>query len=304
MKYVATPFIAMVILAIALSCTKNLEKIPIEVILFDKITENKEGLKYPEYLLEILNPMSEFCENKMVIGFYPVKIKRRDLNDEIDFNYITTKAGNDKKIKFVARQLKNFFETAKIDPILLKSTPLPGSFDSYINAQMVKDNLFFYSDNEESRINGFKVHYTVEDLRKAISKYMCQTKNDIAKVTVVVLPPSEAMIVFAPEDKPSSALPPKELQSAFEELTNLNISPNERAKLIPNLLEHLFSEGSTIEKYGENGTSVGIHTTKDYLYSLVLSRSIDRIQILDAKKDNTDRKFWTVKLVEHHRLSL
>jgi hypothetical protein len=118
------------------------------------------------------------------------------------------------------------------------------------------------------------------------------------------------IILTASNKKPSAILPSNlgepastmapDLSTALAQLTDTQKSPDERSELIPGIVKQYFTSDGTIEEMGKSGIRLGIKPAETYLNALILQRSIERLEILEAKKGKENDKYWTIKVIAHH----
>ncbi len=89
------------------------------------------------------------------------------------------------------------------------------------------------------------------------------------------------------------------LAAAFSTLIDLKKSPDERSEMISGIVEQFFTSDGTIEEMGEGNLRLPVKPVENYLNSLITSRTIVRLEILDRKMK--DGRCWTVKIKEHHQ---
>jgi hypothetical protein len=281
------------------ACSKDLIKVPIEIVLFENVKSPDN--QYPIYFKEILEPSQDVCDKKITFGYYPINFKRKDYNAEFILDYLNNKQGNDKKIKFVSRQLKTYFEMNKLDSILThRAAIVNGNFDEYVKAHKESNDVFYYSLNDEIKMNGVKVYYSNADLRKSISESVC--KDSSQKIVVVIIPSG-----FLPEpDLPThidsnmtSSTSSDNVNKIFKSLTNKTVSKEERLKLVPQILNTYFTDKATVEPFEVNGTPMQQKYMKEYLEEIVFYLSLDSIQVLKSFSD-ANGKYDNVQIVEHH----
>ncbi|MDP1815346.1 MAG: hypothetical protein Q8K92_12930, partial [Leadbetterella sp.] len=96
------------------------QKVELEVQLFKNLCTHK-AQKYPEDIQSLSKPLKDIGESKANWAFYPFSLKRVDLNKTAKLNYLDNRAGNDKKINFVVREHRQFFEENTVDTLLVSS---------------------------------------------------------------------------------------------------------------------------------------------------------------------------------------
>jgi len=273
------------------SCDKiDTEQIEIEIVLFEPFESSLSPL-FPNEIINILKPLNCLCNETKNVAFTPVVVNRKDLSIKSTHDYLSHQTGNNAKILMVERAFKNYFEDIHkpvSDSLFSSNKGNNSTFENYIEINKEKSNVFVYSTNGDFKTNFSKIYTSTADIVVAISELIC--KGVKGKITIVIAPN---------EHNPSI---PNDLQEIFRQITDLNVSPDERMELIPVFLSQSFANNSTIEEFGENGTRVGITPTEEYLNKIILSRSINKIEILGAPK-NPEGKYWTIKIIEHHKLT-
>lgn len=244
-----------------------------------------ETKTYPSYFKELTVPFTSDCNIDVLMK--PINITRLDIsNKEIQTTAWYFEDIGDNTIEFSKLWLESYFKDSLIDNYLTLPPSKEVNLENWISN--IKDSLYIFDEESEVEyFKGKKVFNSSLELHNKIKEIACN--KDVSKVTILVL---EAQI---PEPNFSN------LNLVFNSIIDLDISPDQRIELIPNILETTFSKNSTIEEIGENGTSLGITPTVEYLNQIVLSRTINKIEIIEGKKDETG-KFWTVKIIEHHNL--
>lgn len=279
---------------IFIGCGEKATPVELEILIYNKIAGSNSE-KYPKSLQDICQPFIAVGDNKTDYSLTPISVKRIDLNKKFEIDYLGNKAGNPSKIKFVQRELKNYFEDSFICELLTLPNGNISNIQSHYESIKNKNNCFVFSSDESLAIDGKVIYHSIGELRNAISKYLIENKD--FKIFIEYEPQNTNS--EPGEDDPLST----ELDNIFRQMTDLNVSPDERSKLIPIFLSQSFASNSTIEEFGENkGIRVGIKSTEVYFNEIVMSRSISKIEIMEAKK-NQDGKYWTIKIIEHHKLS-
>lgn len=164
------------------------QKVELEIQLSKNICqENAE--KYPDDIINLSQPLQieESGEIKANWAFYPLNLKRVDLGKTIKLDYLTNKAGNDKKIKFVVREHRQYFEENMVDSSICSEGAeyhLEGE-----DLRFIKDSkhYFVYSSNERFKIDGKIVYYSVPEILEAIGELLQKSK------------PKRIVIVYEPE---------------------------------------------------------------------------------------------------------
>lgn len=168
--------------------SSDAQKVELEIQLSKNICqENAE--KYPDDIINLSQPLQveESGEIKANWAFYPLNLKRVDLGKTIKLDYLTNKAGNDKKIKFVVREHRQYFEENMVDSSICSEGAeyhLEGE-----DLQFIKDSkhYFVYSSNERFKIDGKIVYYSVPEILEAIGELLQKSK------------PKRIVIVYEPE---------------------------------------------------------------------------------------------------------
>lgn len=164
------------------------KKVEMEVLLYNKMSENNTE-KYPKTLQEISQPFIEVGDKKLNFAFAPLSFKRVDLNKKFELEYLNNKAGDASKIKFVNRQIDNYFRDSLVPDLLVSPSTSPVNVADELNRAKGKPNYFIYSSEEDLEIDGKEIYHSVSDLRSAITKFLYGNEN--SKIVVLYEPPME-----------------------------------------------------------------------------------------------------------------
>lgn len=287
-------FIALLI-GFLLSCQSNPSKkvnfFAVKVVVLQDLKLNKDE-PLESSLRSIFNYQKpENCPDKLFVP--EVTVVREDLGgDQIQKIPLFLSSLNSWKSKdwVPARNLMEDYDN------LLKSANNP----EILTKQ--SDQIISLDDSRRKYPDGIYIPFSkrssgemFEIINKEVYAKLCE--NTQSSFTLVLFFDEE---VIPPGDDHSGDL--RDLKSALRRLIDLNASLSERTALIPEIVENFFSENASIEEFGENKTRVGAKSPETYLKGLVMYRSIESVEILDAKK-NPDGKYWTVQVVEHHKLT-
>lgn len=88
------------------------------------------------------------------------------------------------------------------------------------------------------------------------------------------------------------------VEEIFNTIGDMNVDPNERIELVPKYLSS-FAENAYVKVIGTNGTSFEPEPIKDYLKKIAFFRSLKKIEIIEALKNNNG-EYWEIRLKEHH----
>ena len=92
---------------------------------------------------------------------------------------------------------------------------------------------------------------------------------------------------------------PINIAMVFDQIGNGDIDPEERLNIVPQMLE-LFSDNAEIIVEEAHGTAFEPAPVEAYLEKIALFRSIEQIEIIDAKT-NSQGLCFEVRLREHHK---
>lgn len=268
-----------------------------DLVCFESLGPNQN--KFPEFIQSILAPSENVCSKRLTFGYDPIKIKRRDTDKEIIIDYLNNRQGNQKKIKFVARELRTYFERTTLDSVLTNTTRMNNAFEEYLNTNRNKENVFFYSESDELSDVDFTLYSSLPSLNEAIQKSICIDSSQ--KIIVVLVPSTYKSKPNIPEHDPAEDSYSMSISKVFKALSDKTESPEERINKIPNVLDSYFSTNATVEVFETNGTRMPSQSAAEYLESLVFLLSLDSIQIHQVFTD-TEGKIYNIQITEHHKL--
>lgn len=201
MKNTFSHFLILFLLATGISscddCPSETEAGPLEILLFENIVPEKDK-EYPEYLRDLLLPLECFSDKKINYSFEPISFKRKDLNLDFKLDYLANKPGDPSKVKFVKRQVTNYFKDNKIDSFFIAAPKPSNAYNEWILANKGKNNVFVYSANDELKHEGYIVYNSIDELRNAIGTF------------AVANPKNKIIIVLAPNNNQTPPPPPGE----------------------------------------------------------------------------------------------
>lgn len=164
--------------------SSKVTKSELEIVCFENIPSDKDNT-YPKVIREIVAPLREVGKSKANFGFSPLTLLRKDLNKEIELNYLNNKAVNYEKILAFERAVNTYFKENKTDSTFNLPTAQNETFEAFLEKNKSKKNVFIYS-KEDNKYEGYNIYTSIGDLRSAISKGL--TENPEEKIIVVIEP--------------------------------------------------------------------------------------------------------------------
>src|ERR1700761_7155356 len=90
---------------------KQVKSIKLDLVLLDPQLTDSINSRYSKNIKDIASPIEDACSSKVDIVFYPLTLKRVDIDKETNIEYETNRPSiNYEKIKAVKRGLKDFFD--------------------------------------------------------------------------------------------------------------------------------------------------------------------------------------------------
>lgn len=278
------------------SCGNKKKVIPITFV-FEKPVSAQQ--KYPDYFYGICEPFTNKCqETKRDVLFKPISISRLDIsNKEVETNAWYFEDMGENTVDFGKSWLSQYFKDSTIHQYLLEPSARDGSIEQFLSFN--KDHTFIFSEDiSEPNLYEMPVYSKIQPLKKAVAEFIC-TKNP-ESLYILILTNSKQPSVGNPI---SSGTPPVSSDNPFLSLLDHMKSDEERLREVDNIINTYFTTSATVEQYGQNQTiSEPAVSVRDYLNSIVLYRTIEKIDILKAEKDENG-KIWNIKVLEHHNTS-
>ena len=165
---------------------KDAQKIHLEIQLFEKTNETIKE-KYSKDLVDLVQPFKNIGETKNNFTFYPLIIKRKDVDgNKVSIEYLNNKAGSDKKINFCERQLKHYFEDSTVNVELTLANNLSSDFNTVINEIFDKKNYFIYDPEEILKNDSLQIATSIAQLRSTLEKKLLESNPE--KIVIIFVP--------------------------------------------------------------------------------------------------------------------
>ncbi len=278
---------------IMISCNNQQEFIPITFV-FEKPLHNQT--KYPPYFYSIAEPFTTKCgEDKFDILLKPIAVSRLDIsNKEVATNAWYFEGMGENTVEFSKNWLSQYFKDTTVNAFLLEPTIREASVEQFLFKN--KESCLIYSeDSPEPTLYDLPVYSKPQPLKKAMEELICKKHPENIYVLIV----SDTKLSLT--DTGGSAVAGNlGSDNPFQPLIDHSKSDEERLAEIDGIITKYFTSTATVTEYGSNKTIVEpAMPARDYMNKIALFRTLERIEIMEAEKDNSG-KIWNIKVIEHH----
>lgn len=269
------------------SCSENsLKEVNVNLFLANKISE-KSDTGLPKLVLDLLKPIECPIESNIIVklkvhryDFNPTKIE--DVKLELDgihalrgnLNMLSFKHNKDAYLKYASSSsnLPIFYEEAKEKIKDLRQK------EEAITSNAIPDILCCNQSGKETQ----NVTLDMKNLVVTLTDSLCLTDNPEFDILLSV----------------TNKVDMDNIQDVFNEIGNSKISHEARLSMIEEHI-NLFSEDSYVRVIGSNGTLFAPEPIRTYLGKIALFRSLKQIEIVEKRKNDSD-KYWEIHLREIH----
>lgn len=258
---------------------------------------NSSEIKYSDDIINIGKPIKNHCKGIGNVGFEPIIFERTDIDKRFRINYFVGEG-----IKtFIAtgKKYNRYFRDSLANRLLLEPANMSFDISSNLSSSLEKSNYFIYSTDDNLKITNKVVYTSIEDLRNAIIKSICEEK--ITKVVVLYEPSTQS--------KDTSGGNPPPIPDGLRELLlriTQNSDPLERRQMAEQIMQDSFTTQLYVKMYRENRNSEpeiwDYNDGKNYILKRLTSEeSIKDIKIWKLERSNTDNKISYLELTEMHK---
>lgn len=285
---------------------KRIEEFDLTIVLVDKInTTNSNSL--PESIIELMYPLEKCSEVNFI---QKVKLLRLDSDkSEIDLKVDRKSfSGNPDNIKLIRRKIDKNVKDLIIDKRFLHDNSSEynksSELNNYLQLKSNKSMIYYFSNDKpmnESN-NSFKIYFKIDSLKNAINDYLCHEK-DHQDILIIIDPPLKQTDVPIETDFDDDTQMVNQNYKQIEDIMNnigtQKFSFEQRLDLIEPTLRNLFANKSVVRIVGNQGTLVNTQTAEQYLRSLGGYVTMDKLKILEMRKDENN-KIYLLIVKEFH----
>ncbi len=223
-------FLLPILFLIFYSCeSEKIEKVEMEVQYFNEIKVNtdKEDIEKNGSIPDLFEMTKYIIIENTAYVFSPLYVKRIDLSNKIEIDYLNKKGRNFEKIKAIERAHREYFKDGidfELDDRFKQINQTKIDFDDYVNKHKSKPNYFFIDFNGNLKVDGNDAPSSSEQLAKKIEKYILSNNTNkkkkeettIEKIIVVVTP-NYYKSDFTESDKKLDDTPPTPVKEVEKE---------------------------------------------------------------------------------------
>jgi hypothetical protein len=292
-----------------LSCGNNKYKpITLDIYFANKLNTDERATKYPAAFKDMCLPLKNICGLEDKKGqdylFNKISLVRLDLSTSVDLKYLDEKKGDVSNINYAERQASHFLRDNDIDPILKTATNSNFNLISYLSTITNKSNIFLYSKNINLKIDSISISNSIDDLRTAISNFICGQNTNISKI-IVIYDPTISQDTFA--NQPTPTQPTNIDVNAKSILLQVNklsvLGATDREQNVKKIIDTYFADNFKISlSIGESNPSVAktFENGAEYLNQLSTNAHLSDIVVTRADINNL-KKITRIDLVEIQR---